>query len=614
MGRKKFVFIGLALGIGSATILWSGDAHTDREVLTMEQRSEALAELEKKREPRIEKIRRIEDDALSYELENIEFYLFNNIRNDLYFDDNTYGPIYRSERFFRLHDYADPQAMLDIYLNSFIGISMLPEGRRFVPSPPFRFPFDHSLRYTYVVMDDGEKMPLPDIARGQINTDDIRYTPDQFEFFNARSEEDTLPKKVLAEFTTELPGDVLQFQFNASDVGKTIEQGGYAVTLRSLTESTFDVDIEVPKDQAFPLRDWDIVGEAKAASGRYVELRTEKKLQADYYTRQEAWLDDVIERALRGEIDLDEMNAEHEALHQRLSHAEGANLHKAYSFLGSIETAQVSILPRARADNSSQHRIEIPMYKRPLDDFGLDAVPEMPVEGPVYQHWPHEQADLTAKEMQRMIRVRYETKDPDHPLWHYSEQVYLNYPSVLSRLFISAFDRYQSREGAETVRFYDAEGELIELPDRDDLFRFSSEGFAYNPHYLPTWPVRMTARLPVLTAPNPVKHSYPADELPEGISLQGNRLMVDYERFTPEEKLNRRDLPTSQLNRFFVKDDSQRYLSQFADIIEVKRDDGEPIQVLYFYGQPTTVEIWYQGETEVVEFDMDLELRGPPNE
>ena len=613
MGRKKLVFIGLALGIGSATILWSGDAHTDREILTMEQRHEALTELEEKREPRIERIRQIEDDALSYELENVEFYLFHSMRGDISFDDKTSALAYTGPRFLRLNDYTSPQAMLDVYLSNFIGISMLPEGRRFVPTPPFRFPFDHSLRYTYVVMDDGEKMPLPDIARGQINTDDIRYTPDQFEFFRSRSDDDALPVTVLAEFTTELPDDVIQFEFSASDVGKTIEQDGYAVTLRRFTEFAYDVEIEVPKDQVLPLRDWDIVGEAKATNQRHVEVRAEKRLQADFYTQQEAWFDDIIARALRGEVDLDTMKAEQDALHERLSTAEGTTLHKAYAFFGSIETARISILPRTQADGSTQHSLEIPVYKRPGGDFGLDAVPEMPVEGPVYLHWPLEQADLTAEDMQRMVRVSYDTKDPDHPLWKHSEQVYLHYPSVQSKLFISAFDRYDTRQGAETVRFYDAEGELIELPDRDDLFRFSSEGFAYNPHYLPTWPVRMTARLPVLTAPDPVKQSYPADDLPEGISLQGNRLMVDYERFSPEEKLNRRDLPTSQLNRFFVKDDSQRYLSQFVDIIEVKRDGGEPIQVLYFYGQPTTVEIWYQGETEVVEFDMDLELRDPPH-
>lgn len=613
MGRKRFVLLGLALGIGSATILWSGDAHTDREVLTMEQRSQALAELDEKRGPRIERIRKIKDDALSYELENVEFYLYNSMRSDLYFDQQTPALGYTQERFLRLHDYPSLQAMLDIYLNNFIALSVLPEGRRFAVRPGFEFPFDHTLRYTHVVLDDGEKKPLPDIAQGQIHTAEIRYTPDQYEFLQARAEGDALPVKVLAEFTTELPDDVIQFEFTSTDVGKTIEQGGYAVTLRRFTESSYDVDIEVPEEQALALRDWDIVGEAKAANERHVELRAEKKLRADYYAQQEAWLDDIIARALQEEVDLDAMKAEQAALHARLSEAEGGTLHKAYAFLGSIETARISILPRAQADNSSQHRIEIPVSKRPVGDFDLDAVPEMPLEGPVYHHWPHEQADLTAEDMQRMIRVSYDTTDPDHPQWKHAEQVYLHYPSVQSKLFISAFERYQTREGADTVRFYDAAGELIELPDRDDLFRFSSEGFAYNPHYLPTWPARMTARLPVLTAPNPVKQSYPADDLPEGISLQGNRLMVDYEHFSPEERLNRNDLATSQLNRFFAKDDSQRYLRQFDDIIEVKRPGGEPIQVLYFYGQPTSVEIWYQGETEVVEFDMDIELRDPPN-
>lgn len=44
----------------------------------------------------------------------------------------------------------------------------------------------------------------------------------------------------------------------------------------------------------------------------------------------------------------------------------------------------------------------------------------------------------------------------------------------------------------------------------------------------------------MLIAPNLTKESYAKDELPQGVSLKGNRLIIDYAEFEPRETIKRK--------------------------------------------------------------------------
>lgn len=614
---KKGIWIVLGLlAMGATVIAFKGDTYAGREILTAEQRSAAMAELEEQRERRQENIGRINDQVLMQALNREEFYLFHAMREDLYFDDQTYGLSYTGERFARVSDYENIQEFLQTYLNNFVAWYFVPEAQYFWITRPFSLPFAERIRYTEVVMDDDEVMPLPEIWRGQTGTAEIRYDSEKYIFRAEHNEDAAKPVALRGEFEAPLPEDVMQFEFNASDIGKTIQRGGYSVTLRRFTEFAYDVEIQTPDDESLPLRDDDIVGEAVSPAERYVSLRSEKHLQADYYAQKEAWLDDVIERAAQGEVTLQEVREEKRELEARLAVTEGTILHKAFAYLGSIESARVTILPRGTDESATRQPFEVPFYAIPSanSETSLDAMSDTVIEGPVYHHWAQERMDLTAEEMQRLIRIGYSTQDPEHPYFDYAETVYLNYPAVQSQLFMSPLDRYDAKSQAaiESVNFYDAEGKLIEIPEGDDVFTFTSEGFDYNPQYFSVWPARVTAKLPVLTAPNIIKQSYRSDELPEGMRLEGNRLIVDYGVFVPEEKLDRTRLSVPNLNYFFAKDAEKAYLKQVGEVAEINQEGHEPVHVFYYYGRPETIEIWYLGETKFVDYDMDVELRDPP--
>lgn len=613
--KKGFLAIIGVLAISTVAMAWNGEPYMEREILTPEQRAEALAELESQRGPRIERINSIDDEVVVSQLRKQETFLHLKRREDLFFDEESFNLSYTREQFRHVGDYQNLDEFLHTYIANFVAWHFVPEAQHFWITPPFFFPFEQEVRYTDVVMDDGEVKPLPDITRGQIETSEIRYDRQRFYFREQRSADDPKPVKLLAEIRATLPEELLQFEFSAADVGKTIKQGGYAVTLRNFTEFTYDVEIQVPDDQTLPLLDWDIIGEAISPSERHVSLLSEKFLHSDYYAQRVAWLDDITERALQGEVEHMDVRRERAALEERLAVVEGTTLQKAFSFLGAIDTARVNILPRAQGGPST-HQFEIPFYPRPRGDSDISVVSDTVLEGPIYEQLTQERNDLTAQEMPRLIGISYQTNAPDHPHFNYTEKVHLNYPGVHSQLFINAFQRYRvdAQAAAETVQFYDANGQLIALPDRDDLYTFTTDSFDYNPQYFPAWPMRATATLPVLTAPNIVKQNYALDNLPEGIRLQGNRLTVDYNVFVPQEKLDRRGLNVPNFNYFFAKDETQAYLLQAGRLIEITQEDRQPIHVFYFFGRPQSIEIWYQGETEVVNYEMDVELRDPPED
>ena len=289
--------------------------------------------------------------------------------------------------------------------------------------------------------------------------------------------------------------------------------------------------------------------------------------------------------------------------------------------MGPVATARVTLLPRKKTTNKVTHKIEIPIHflgqQDNSDEIDLSTLPDIDLEGPVYDERPKRRVDLTEEEMKQLIDIRYE-KSRHLPEYQHTERIYLKYPPVQSQLFISSSDRYHFNLEpkfkrvilTEMVKFFDDADETIELTrDKDEVFSFTTYGFAYTPEYMPESPARIEARIPLLTAPDIVKKRYSADNLPDGMRLDDNRLVVDYSVFTPEETLDGTWLNTKLRNRIFAKNAEQKYLQPFENVILLEREDGEPVHVFYYYGQPESIELWYRGKTKVVDFNLDVETR-----
>jgi len=637
MNKKRILLLIGVLSAGAITLGCNTDDSYKREVLSVEQKEAALAELENIRKERREKIATLDNAALVEALEGEEYVAHQNIYRTIKFDEKPaqyfyveplkasyIGPLgrpYTADRFKRLKDYNSPEELLDIYRNNFVASTSSRQGQWFQFREPFAFPFKSQLQFTQVVMDKGETKALPDLLDWVARTDEIRYDPERFYFLEERTENDQQPVKLLGEVETELPKEVLQFEFKASDVGKTVKQNGYSVTLVGAGDFNYDLKIEVPDDAAMPLRDEDIVGEALSPTERELQLRMDTTLQPDYHEKMGKWLDEIIERAMRGEVDAETVRTEGNNLHAKLSVGEGRVLHKAFSFMGPVGTARVTLLPRKKTSEKVTHKIELPIHffgpQEDTDEIDLSALPDIDLAGPVYDERVKRRVDLTSEEMKQLIDIRYE-KVHHRPKFAHTERIYLKYPPVQSQLFLSSSERFQFNSEPELqrkiltqmVKFLDSEDDVIELTrDKNEVFSFTQYGFAYTPEFMSESPARIEAIIPVLTAPNIVKKSYSADNLPEGLRLDDNRLIVDYDRFTPEETLDSTRLKTQLRNRFFAKNAAQEYLQPFENVMIKQRKEGEPVHIFYFYGQPESIEIWYRGKTKLIDFEMDIKSR-----
>ncbi|RUO33767.1 hypothetical protein [Aliidiomarina soli] len=639
MIKKGILFLSALLVMAWIALMWSGNAYAEREVLTMEQREDAMAELEQKREQRREKIATIDDKDLVEALEAEEYVIYRNTRGSIQFDeeptDYSYvdpirasfiGPLgqrFAANRFERMEDYETPAALFEAYRSSFVVTTDSPQGQSFRLHEPFAFPFENQLQFTQLVMDDGEVKDLPDLLNWEARTAEIRYEPDEYYFLETRSENDAKPVKIIGEVAAELPLDVIQFEFQASDLGQTKSQRGYSVTLVQLNEFNYEIEVEIPDDQVMRFRDQDIVGEAMALNERELARQMSTWIQADYDDQMSDWIDDIIERALRGEVDADTVNNEGYEKFVELSVAQGTTLRKAFAFMGPIDVARVTLLPRAQTEEKVSHALEFPIHfvgrSQLAGELDLDTLPQINVQGTVYDQWSSLRTDLTAEDMQQLIDVRYQKVRPYSPGgYNHTEQLHLRYPKVQSDMFISRSERYAFDQKSQEqrnllkgmVHFFNRAGEEIEQTrDKDELFSFTRSGLNYTPQYMPQWPTHLQATIPVITAPNIVKENYNADNLPAGMHLDDNRLTVDYEVFTPREELNGSLLETELRNRFFARDAEQRYIKGVSPVVVREREAGEPVHVFYFLGQPASIEIWYRGDIQDIDYEMDVELR-----
>jgi len=148
MNKKGILLLIGALSAGAITLgCNSNDSYSAREVLSVEQKEAALAELQQKRKERKKKIQTIEDKALFEALEGEEFIAHRNIYRTIKFDEKPaqyfyvepfkasyIGPLgrpYTADRFKRLTDYESPQKLLDIYRKNFVASTASRKGQWF---------------------------------------------------------------------------------------------------------------------------------------------------------------------------------------------------------------------------------------------------------------------------------------------------------------------------------------------------------------------------------------------------------------------------------------------------------------------------------------------------
>jgi len=612
---KSIGIKGIGCSIVLVALIWGIGAQA-KEKVSMQRQIEQRQQLN---DSRYKKIKELSDKAVARFLWEQEQSNYSGMIELLAINSTPYEIEYSPSALARLGDYDNRQMMSDAFLDSLLAVERndyyeckrYSDKHGFAFRKGFSFPFSHRLKFSELVLDDGETLRIPELTKGEMEIKDIIRRGDTYCVPALEQKNAAQPVAVKGEFYTELPDKLVQFELNANDVGKIQEKDGYRVTLVEMNDFSYVIEVDVETNQNLTLREQDILGEAKAVNGQYVRKRVTEQVPMKNYRKVELLLGELINRAEKDNLTETEAREALTGLNQRLTE-KGAPLYSAFAFHGPVDTAKVTILAGGEKRKKVETAVELPVYwfgsEASAGQAGLDGLPTIKATLPIYNHRPEviaDYVDLNAKIMHEEIDIRQRNITHDPGIKH-PNQVFLHYPTVQSDLFIPIFDRYGVPD-AENVAFFDADGKPLEVADdKNSAFRFTVSRLEYDPSGFTAPPARLKAVIPVLTAPNIIKENYSKSELPKGVRLDGNKLIIDYAEFTPREIQDVSSRMQKRRNQVFTKD-SQGYLAEIA-MQSITGEKREPVDIYYFYGEPESFEVWYQGETQTINFEFDIEL------
>ncbi|RUO33087.1 hypothetical protein [Aliidiomarina soli] len=542
---------------------------------------------------------------------------------------------YTQPQLLRMHDYGGMTEMTEAYLQSLLAIQSQdhpfcysqPRHQGFALSEGFEFPFRHRLTYSRMALDNGDVLQIPDVENGQRETDDISFNGDSYCYQRSFTADDPQPATVTGEFHAQLPDKLIEFEFTAADVGKTQEQDGYVVTLLELETGLYTIEIDAAEGVPLNFGSGDVLAEAVDAHGEYIEWWATRRQPHERALKLDDLLGDLIARAEQGTVDEATVRSEIGALRDMLDEQQGRSLYLSRQFHGVIDKALITLMVYSDDSELVSRELALPVHRfSNLSGAGqaqLNTLPQIPVTVPVYDDRAAlrtDIVDLDAQQMQQRIEtVQRLMKAPPND---YPAEILWFTPPVQSDILLDRRDRAGLFVLA-AFDFYDQHGELVRDPTLKDLqiedigFETRSRrlenpfmvgGLLYYPERLTGIPVRVQGTLPIMVAPNLIKDSYSKDELPAGMTLNGNQLIVDYAVFEPREVNQVNNELVERRNQLFARD-ARGYLAEMKKVHSFHARPGRvAIDIYYFYGEPDTVEFWYLGDTEYVDYDFDIRL------
>lgn len=586
---------------------------------TYESRQQALAEL---------------DDGALREL------LSHEARNAYFSTINTFhlygqpGDIeFSLPRVYRLSDYADVTSLQQAFVGSIQAFNthnnplcMRHTGNQGMQiQRPFRLPIRHRVDYKNIELANGEILTLPDTHQRETQAERVILAGDTYCYLGQDEDAEPPAVRLQGEFKAQLPSDVITFNFSANDVGQTFEQGGVRVLLEAFGTVSFALRIETDEDSTIEWLDQDIVTDAQDSQGHYLAHVQSEREPLYVYERINTLLDDLFQRLAQNDLDYDTALAELEALDSELAAARGDAQFVASSFNGPVAQGQVTLLVYREDSQIVEQALDIPVHNMPTAhraDDGLAQLPEIEPTAPVYSgQLPlrAERTELEADELAEAVQVaRYLMPgDVSHAELDYPGQVAWYYPPVQSDLLIDRRNRMWMPTMA-LFEFFDVEGNPVKDPEQSNLqaeklgFEVNSKTvqsihmigrFNYDPERFTGVPVRMTAQVHMALASNLTKQAYAVDELPAGMSFEHNRLVIDYSEFEPVES---NSSPNLRRNHVFARDE-QGYLAEMT-FHSLQGAGQSSVDVYYFYGQPSSIEVWYLGELDTPVYPIDVSL------
>ncbi|WP_460157813.1 hypothetical protein [Pseudomonas sp. S2_H10] len=533
-------------------------------------------------------------------------------RAQLKLDSKPLETEYGEDALAMLKHYPTPQALVDTYINGLFVLqkdsssdylSDLQPVFPFTFSAPATFLFPHGLEWQSVTLSNKRVIPfqpewsetdpgiqLSPSSSNLTNPDDLTIAYPFIDGLDIDKKKQPQPVSLQGKVEVIAPRRLYSFDLTKKDIGQTRSNDNLSVTLLTLTNNYAEIEYNnsaplAPEVSETPLNP--LIVQARDTTGQYISRAgsiNEAAAQIAFYRQQLAKMQQQKSWSEALEKQLDE--------EQRTFEKQQTRHYSKVYFNGTIETLEVNILDFSAA---SVTRKDLDLPVRRFDADTTDKAIE-PLNLPVVVYddqaatWL-KGATLSEDQLKKNVSINQSVDDPSAARIEFTHLRSFN-----DELLGTSFN-----PGDSPVSFFteDAGGkrdEPIELPPEAYQIDPLRGTITYDLNLFPETPAYAVGSMPLFLATVEQK-TIEGRQLPKGLELKGNALVVDLKAFPAQDW------------RFFAKDDSGNYLKEILSVSHDASAQG-PAQfaVHYFYGQPTRLETYQRTDLATVQYGYEVKL------
>ncbi|WP_160108367.1 hypothetical protein [Pseudomonas izuensis] len=511
-----------------------------------------------------------------------------------------------------LKHYPSPQALVDTYINGLFVLhkdsssDYLTDLQPVFPfnfSAPAAFLFPHGLEWQSVTLSNkrviafqpewSETDPgiqLSPSSSNLTNPDDLTVAYPFIEGLDVDIKKQPQPVSLQGKVEVIAPRRLYSFDLTKKDVGQTRTNDNLSVTLLKLGNNYAEIEFnnsapQAPEIGETPLNP--LIIQARDATGQFLSRSgsiNETAAQIAFYQQQLAKMQQQKAWSEGFEKQLDE--------EQRTFEKQQSHRYSKVYFNGPIDTLEVSLLDFS-AVTVTRKDLDLPVRRfdrhttqKTIQPLNLPVV----VYDDQAPNWL-KGATLTEDQLKKAVSISQSVEDPSA-----ARVEFTHLRSFNDELLGTSFN-----PGESPVSFFTEDGkgkryEPIELPPEAYQVDPLRGTITYDLNLFPETPAYVVGSIPLFLA-TVDKQSIDARQLPKGLDLKGNALVVDLKVF-PEQDW-----------RFYAKDDSGHYLKEILAVNHDASPEGPGLfAVHYFYGQPTRLEAYQRTDLATVQYGYEVKL------
>ncbi|MGF6557336.1 hypothetical protein ABIA48_003716 [Pseudomonas sp. S30_BP2TU TE3576] len=533
-------------------------------------------------------------------------------RAQLKLDSKPVETEYGEDALAMLKHYPTPQALVDTYIN---GLFVLQKDSSsdyltdlqpvfpFTFSVPAAFLFPHGLEWQSVTLSNkrviafqpewSETDPgiqLSPSSSNLTNPDDLTVAYPFIEGLDIDKKQQPQPVSLQGKVEVIAPRRLYSFNLTKKDVGQTRTNDNLSVTLLKLENNFAEIEYNnsrplAPEVAETPLNP--LIVQARDSTGQFISRSgsiNETAAQIAFYQKQLTKMQQQKSWSEALEKQLDE--------EQRTFEKQQARRYSKVYFNGTIETLEVSMLDFS-AVTVTRKNLDLPV--RRFDAITTDkSIQPLNLPVVVYDDQAAEWlkgATLSEEQLKKNVSISQSVDDPSAARIEFTHLRSFN-----DELLGTSFN-----PGESPVSFFteDAGGkrdEPIELPPEAYQIDPLRGTITYDLNLFPETPAYAVGSMPLFLA-TVDKQTVDARQLPKGLELKDNALVVDLKAFPAQDW------------RFFAKDDSGNYLKEILSVSHDTSAQGRAqFAVHYFYGQPTRLETYQRTDLDTVQYGFEVKL------